>query len=191
MVNRHHSSSILKVFGCLTVLPGAMPTTVRACDTLCEARDIVAALDSNDRVAQDLAKDRGLNHADRAIRGLALKKILGAMDVLSVQVDNFDGDAPAARFLPNLPALGFDRLQWNATGTSFGAWYGNRKDAVRGTLSGEALSAHYDQVIVGKDRADLITTCSFALRLTAQRDALEGPLRCRGVEHQFRVRLGL
>ena len=165
-------------------------TAEPSCDIFCTANEIRSALSSADQTAREIAKSRGLNHADRSVRILTLAKILVGTEALGIEVDNFAGDIPAADFVQKLPTFGVDRVIWSADGRSFIAWYRGYSDAARGSLLGETLSINYTQALIDKYNYN-DQRCSVSLQLNAARDALEGPLRCAGVPHRFRARLHL
>ena len=105
-----------------------------------------------------------------------------------------DPDAAAAAFLPNLSSFDIADVQWGPDGKSFTGKYRGQTQAARGNLIGENLSVDFTNVYISDGKGSYRVpqpTCSASLALTAQRDALEGALRCRDVPQRFRARFGL
>lgn len=188
-------SAALKTFAaCVTMAATLAPARSGALAADCAGyvtdKEIVDALDGTDKLKQTRAEACGLTSDDRVVRGLVVRRLLSGGEVLNLTVSAPDGDKEAEAFMPKLPTFSANELKWSEDKRKFEG-RANFQPA-RGMLIGEELSIVFEgqTVQAGKEGASVSVGCEAALKLTERRDGMDGTLRCTGVPHRFRARIG-
>jgi hypothetical protein len=167
-------------------LSGSYAVRAEQCDSFKGVVQISAGLASADPVVRMMAESCGLASADRAARELVIRRFLSGGSNFNMSITNVEGDKEGAAYLSLLPTFAYTAVKWSPDGRQFASG-----GEMSGTLIGDTMTVAFKVVRIDDKKFNGgATECDATLKLNEKRDALEGPLRCKGVPFLFHASIG-